>query len=57
MTNKAVSTAMCGQMLVDAALNTILSANTYNVPERIKNNVEEHQDIVAIDLETRYSTK
>jgi len=32
LTGKAVSRAVRGHLLIDAALNTILVANTYNVP-------------------------
>ena len=53
MTGKAVSRAVRGHMLVDAALNTILVADTYNVPVPTKDSVEVHQDEMAIDLETQ----
>ncbi len=59
MTGKAVSRAVRGHMLVDAALNTILVANAYNVPIPTKDQAGEHQDEIQVaeietdDLETQ----
>ena len=41
MPGKAVSRAVRGHMLVDAALNTMLLADAYNVPLPIKDTVEQ----------------
>ena len=51
MTGKAVSRAVRGHMLVDAALNTILVADAYNVPVPTKDTVQEPQVAIA-DTET-----
>ena len=41
MTGKAVSRAVRGHLLVDAALNTILLADVYNVPAPRKDAVQD----------------
>jgi hypothetical protein len=51
MTAKAISRAVRGHMLVDAALNTILLADAYNVPIPTNNTVEE-PPIAAADCES-----
>lgn len=51
MTGKAVSRAVRGHMLVDAALNTILVADAYNVPVPTKDTVHEPQ-VATADTET-----
>ena len=40
MTGKAVSRAICGHLLVDAALSSTLLADVYNVPVPTKDVVE-----------------
>ena len=47
LTGKAVSRAVRGHLLVDAALNTILVADTYNVPVPTK---QEADDLKAVGV-------
>ena len=45
LTGKAVSRAVRGHLLVDAALNTILVADTYNVPVPTKQEVDDSEAV------------
>ena len=55
MTGKAVLRAVRGHLLVDAAINTILVADSYNVPVPTKDTLDEPLDqdeMEVVDLET-----
>ena len=45
LTGKALSMAVCGHLLVDAALNTIIVADTYNVPVPTKQEADDSEAI------------
>ncbi|RUM44710.1 MAG: hypothetical protein DSY80_04105 [Desulfocapsa sp.] len=51
LTGKAVSRAVRGHLLVDAALNTILVANAYNVPVPTNDTTNDTEEIVSADPE------
>lgn len=51
LSGKAVSRAVCGHLMVDAALNTILAADVYNVPVPNKETVELQGKIMNAELE------
>ena len=63
MTGKAVSRAICGHLLVDAALSSTLLADVYNVPVPTKDVVEaqtcddETNKRETIDSVITYSTE
>lgn len=52
MSGKAVSRAVCGHMLVDAALNTVMLADDYNVPLLTKDTAEQHPVEITPEADT-----
>ena len=51
LTGKDISGAVCGHMLVDAALNTILVAKAYHIPLPTKETDEPKRDTASTDPE------
>jgi hypothetical protein len=49
LSGKSIYQAVCGHLLVDAALNAILVANAYNVPVPDKDTIDQPDKKVVVD--------